>query len=252
MKFLRYVHSAYSAIMFSVVFLVLAPIFFILIQNKSWHKAALQLNRIWARTFFMLSLIPVQQVKKFKPVSGRRYVFCPNHTSYIDIPAVGMIPHSFSFVGKNDMEKVPLFGYMYRKLHITVNRESIISSYKSYQNASIAVDEGKSLVIFPEGGIKTKEPPKLARFKDGAFRIAIEKQIPVIPVTIPYNWIILPDDGKFLLRWKRIKVIYHPPIETEGLTLDDLPALKSDTYQVIEKELRNHFPEIFAEQPHEN
>ena len=75
-----------------------------------------------------------------------------------------------------------------------------------------AIDEGKNLVIFPEGGIITLKDPVMAKFKDGAFRVAIEKQIAIVPVTIPFNWIILPPD-EFLLRWHPLKVIFHEPIE---------------------------------------
>ncbi|NJM26626.1 MAG: 1-acyl-sn-glycerol-3-phosphate acyltransferase, partial [Bacteroidia bacterium] len=103
-------------------------------------------------------------------------------------------------------------------------------------------DKGKSLVIFPEGGIYTKEPPRMVRFKDGAFRAAIEKQIPLVPVTIPNNWIILPDEA-FLLRWGTVHVIFHEPIETKGLTLADMDRLKSDVYQVIDLELKHQLYE---------
>jgi len=79
----------------------------------------------------------------------------------------------------------------------------------------------------------------MARFKDGPFRIAIEKQIPVVPVTIPYNWIILPDDGKFLLnkRERKVKIIFHEPIETKGLKMSDMEDLKQKTFEIIDSEL---------------
>jgi 1-acyl-sn-glycerol-3-phosphate acyltransferase len=79
----------------------------------------------------------------------------------------------------------------------------------------------------------------MVRFKDGAFRLAIEKQIPVVPVTIPNNWIILPPD-EFLLRWGTVSVIFHEPIPTRGMTLADLDTLKHRVFDVIEKELSQH------------
>jgi 1-acyl-sn-glycerol-3-phosphate acyltransferase len=101
-----------------------------------------------------------------------------------------------------------------------------------------AVDEGKSLVIFPEGGILTKHAPAMIKFKDGAFRIAIEKQIPIVPVTIPNNWIILPDQEPLLLRWGLMKVIFHEPIDTKGITLKDVDTLKDQAYSTIHTELQ--------------
>ena len=196
---IRRIYSTYALFIFGVIFILLFPIFLIVVQHKKLHRIGLFLNRIWARLFFFLIVIPVKQELRFKPAHNRRYIFCPNHSSYLDIPIMGLIPHPFVFVGKSSIEKVPLFGYMYRKLHITVDRESLKSKYNTYVRAANAIDENNSLVIFPEGGILSMQPPKLARFKDGAFRVAIDKQIPIIPVTIPYNWIVLPDDDSFLL-----------------------------------------------------
>ncbi len=140
------------------------------------------------------------------------------------------------------MEKIPLFGFMYRKLHITVNRQSLKSRYSTLVRSAEAIEDGKSLVIFPEGGIVSKKMPEMHRFKDGAFRVAIEKQIPVVPVTIPYNWIILPDDS-LLPKLRSLKVVFHEPIHTLGMTLDDIEHLKQRTYDIIDAELKRHFNE---------
>lgn len=137
------------------------------------------------------------------------------------------------------MSKVPVFGYMYSRLHITVDRSNLKSRYSSMIRSLEAIDQGKSLVIFPEGGIITKKDPVIARFKDGAFRTAIEKQIPIVPVTIPYNWIILPP-YEFLVWRGRIKVIFHEPIETTGLTLEDVDMLREKTYNIMNEELKKH------------
>jgi 1-acyl-sn-glycerol-3-phosphate acyltransferase len=83
----------------------------------------------------------------------------------------------------------------------------------------------------------------MGEFKDGAFRAAIEKQIPIVPVTIPYNWIILPAD-QFLLRWHPLKVIFHEPIETTGLTLQDVDALKEKVFRIIDEELKRNLANL--------
>ena len=153
---------------------------------------------------------------------------------------MGLNPINAIFVGKNDMEKIPLFGFMYRKLHITVDRSKLKSRRDTIIASMKAVDEGKSLVIFPEGGILTKNPPHMTPFKDGAFRTAIEKQIPVVPVTIPFNWIILPDQSPMRLHRGLIQVIFHEPIDTKGYTLGQIDDLKNKTYEIIDNELRNH------------
>jgi 1-acyl-sn-glycerol-3-phosphate acyltransferase len=137
------------------------------------------------------------------------------------------------------MENIPLFGFMYRKLHITVDRSSLKSRVNTIVRSLQAIDEGKSLMIFPEGGIITKHPPHLVKFKDGAFRVAIEKQIPIVPVTIPFNWIILPDQPVLMLRRKLMKVIFHEPIETNGYSMDRIDELKNKVFAVINQELEH-------------
>lgn len=237
MKIIRGVHAAYTFLIFTILFILFFPLFIIPIVVKSQHQLVGVINRWWARFFLGLSFFPFKTEFRFKPEKGQSYIFCPNHFSYLDIPTMGLNKVNTIFVGKNDMEKIPLFGFMYSKLHITVDRNSLKSRYTTVVKSKAAIDEGKSLVIFPEGGIVTNNLPQMARFKDGAFRIAIEKQIPIIPVTIPYNWIILPD-STYLPKRLLMSTIYHEPIETTGLTMKDVEMLKQKTFDIINSEIQ--------------
>ena len=201
---------------------------------KSHHWTGI-LNRIWARAFFFSLFMPVRTEYRGQLDKKKQYIFCPNHNSYFDIPTMALTRINSVFVGKEGPDKVPLFGWMYKKLHITVNRESLKSKYTTFVRTMEAVDEGKSLIIFPEGGIIYEKSGKLAPLKEGPFRLAIEKQIPIVPVTIPNNWIILPLN--FLMRWKPVWIIYHKPIPTKGLTANEIPQLKIEVKKVIEEEL---------------
>ena len=124
------------------------------------------------------------------------YVYTPNHFSLLDIALVGYIPQPFVFISKLSLTRLPLFGWVIRTFHIPVDRGSTRSSYQALQQSLRKIDEGKSMVMYPEGGIRTSAPPRLAHFKSGPFRVAIEKQVPVVPVTIPYNWFILAQRQK--------------------------------------------------------
>lgn len=77
----------------------------------------------------------------------------------------------------------------------------------------------------------------MAKFKDGAFKLALDKQIPIIPVTLSYNHLILPDDGKFLLRYKPVKVVIHEPIAVKGGGPNDVKELKSKCFTIIQEQL---------------
>lgn len=242
MKVIRSLHAVYCLLLFTLLFFLVLPFFLIPIIFKKKYYLTGVINRIWANLFFKLTFFPVDLEYRFEHQKGHQYVFCANHFSYLDIPTMGLNRINTVFVGKNDMEKIPFFGFMYKKLHITVNRNSLKSRYATILKSLEAIDEGKSLMMFPEGGILTSECPKMIRFKDGAFRTAIEKQIPIVPVTIPFNWIILPD-GIWLPKIQAIKVIYHEPIETVGMTLNDINSLKRATYDTIESELKEQLNE---------
>ncbi|HEY5749703.1 MAG TPA: lysophospholipid acyltransferase family protein [Chryseolinea sp.] len=239
MKILRGIHTAYGSLVFGILFLVLLPLFLIPIVFPSQYKLVGILNRWWARLLFTFIGVPFRTEYRAALDPKRQYIFCSNHFSYLDIPAMGLVPHNAIFVGKSGIETVPLFGWMYGKLHITVDRKKLKSRYTSVKRSMEAIDEGKNLIIFPEGGIVTEKGPVMGPFKDGAFRVAIEKQIPIVPVTIPYNWIILPPD-EFLLRWHPLRVIFHQPLETAGLTAKDIDSLKQQVFTIIDQELKQH------------
>jgi 1-acyl-sn-glycerol-3-phosphate acyltransferase len=239
MRFLRAIHTGYGLVIFTLLFILLFPLLLIPILFPSLFRLTGWINRWWARLLFTLVFLPFKVERRSHISREKQFIFCPNHFSYLDIPTLGLNPHNTIFVGKSEMENIPFFGYMYRKLHITVNRASLKSKVHTIKRSLEAIDEGKSLVIFPEGGIVTEKEPVMARFKDGAFRVAIEKQIPIVPVTIPYNWIILPPN-EFLLRWHPIKVVFHEPVTTAGLTLDDIDSLKKKVIQIIDAELQKH------------
>jgi 1-acyl-sn-glycerol-3-phosphate acyltransferase len=242
MKILRTVHTAYGFFIFILLLILLFPLLLIPIIFPAQFKWTGIINRWWAKLLFVFVFLPYEVESRSKLDPNKTYIFCPNHFSYLDIPAMGLNPVNAIFVGKNDMERVPLFGFMYRKLHLTVDRGSFRSRGNTVLNSFKAIDDGKSLVIYPEGGIATLHPPQVSPFKDGAFRTAIEKQISVVPVTIPFNWIILPDQKPLRLSRGNVKVIFHEPIETKGMTIMEVKKLKDEVYSVIASELekQNH------------
>jgi 1-acyl-sn-glycerol-3-phosphate acyltransferase len=236
---MKRLHTIYSSIIFLTVFAVVFPFFLILLLKKPWKKGSFIVNNVWAFFFFNFSAIPYKIKYEFKPDRKKQYVFCANHFSILDIPAMGLVVHQpFAFVGKSSFAKKPFFGFMYSRFHILVNRESLKDRYNSLIKSLKAIDEGYSLVIFPEGGIKSKTPPVLAPFKDGAFRAAIEKQISIVPITIGDNWRALPDDGEVLLRRIQNRIIVHKPIDTVGLTLDNIDSLRDQCFNTIQGTLK--------------
>lgn len=243
MKIIRGLHTGYGLIIFSLLFFLLLPIFLIAIVFPKQFKLVGIANRWWAKVLLTFVGIPFRVEYRKKLDHTKSYIFCPNHFSYLDIAALALNKHNTIFVGKNDMVNIPLFGFMYGKLHITVDRAKLKSRYSTVKKSLQAIDEGKSLVIFPEGGIMMDKEPIVNQFKDGAFRVAIEKQIAVVPVTIPYNWIILPAK-QFLLHWHPLHVVFHEPIETTGLSLADVDALKEKVFAIVDEELKQQLAKL--------
>jgi 1-acyl-sn-glycerol-3-phosphate acyltransferase len=223
--------------MFTGVFTLLFPAYYVFLLNPKWNRVAHKLTQVWGKLLFFFSGIRVKRHWEFNFDPESTYIFCPNHFSYADIPLMAAsTPGFFKFVGKRSLEKIPFFGHMYKKLYILVDRNSMMDSYKALTSCLEALDQEINLVIFPEGGIYAEDPPRLTKFKDGPFRMAIEKGIPIVPVTIPFNWIFL-QDTKIDLKGLPLKITYHNPIETKGMKLEDLKGLKEKTKMVIQEAL---------------
>src|SRR5690606_16060875 len=120
---------------------------------------------------------------------NRTYVLCPNHTSILDITILTYLCDTpISFIGKDELLKNPVTRIFFKSIDIPVNRDSKISSFKAYKRASLYLQEGKSVVVFPEGKIDDGFPPTLHPFKSGAFKMATENNIPILPIVIQDAW----------------------------------------------------------------
>lgn len=245
MKFLRQIYRVWGLLCFSVPMLFFLPLFHIFALRKEWHKYASALNRIWAWIFFTGIFIPVRIKRKSKLKKGQNCVYCINHTSWLDIATLGrVIQDDFIFMGKESLTRLPLFGPMFKKIHVTVDRKSKEDSNRALQACMDAVDLGQSPVIFPEGGIKGNNPPRLNPFKNGAFKIAVKKKIPVVPISILYNWYIF--DKTFIPRWHVCEVVIHEPVYPDAYDLDNLEAYKQKVFDIIEEPLKPLYREEVA------
>jgi 1-acyl-sn-glycerol-3-phosphate acyltransferase len=231
-------YSIYALVIFAITFLMVYPLFLLAIWVPKWWRLMYYANQIWAHLFFPLALIRVKILgaEHLKEVQGN-CIICANHFSYLDIPLMVLVPRPFIFVGKSSVAKIPLFGYMFKKLHISVNRSNSRSKYQTYVKSKTALDLGKDLMFFPEGGIFTKSPPEMIAFKEGAFKLAVEKQKLIVPVTLPDNWRIFPDDGKLLPRPGLCRIIIHPPIDPASFEQDALIATQAECFKSIQSKL---------------
>jgi 1-acyl-sn-glycerol-3-phosphate acyltransferase len=173
---------------------------------------------------------------------SKPYIICPNHTSNLDITAMSlMVKNNFCFIGKDELLKNMVTKLFFQTIDIPVNRESKMSSFRAFKSAAERLQQGMSMVIFPEGKIPDDFPPKLHEFKNGPFRLAIEHKIPIIPVTTLNAWEILWDTG--LERGSKpgvCRVVVHKPIETAHLTVEDADRLRDEIYEQINHRFENY------------
>ena len=158
--------------------------------------------------------------------SSATYVFVANHLSMLDIPTYALAcNNTFRFLSKAELGKVPLLGYVIRKLYITVDRNNKSDRSKSLEKMLSSLREGISVFLAPEGTRNTTADP-LLEFKDGAFRLAIAAQIPVAVLTIKNSAKLLSPLKTFEMKPGTITCRWSVPVETKGMTENDLPLLK--------------------------
>jgi 1-acyl-sn-glycerol-3-phosphate acyltransferase len=233
-------YTYYAAAAFALTFAVLYPAFLMCIWVPRWNKYGRKINQYWAKTLFSIIFLPVKIEIEAKLEKGKPYIFLANHFSYLDVAMMGFVPGDAVFVGKASIRKVPFFGYYFKNLHIAVDRSRVKSRAETMRRAGLALDRGSSMVLFPEGGIYTQDPPNLVPFKNGAFRLALDKQIPIIPVTLSYNHVILADQKDLILKRIPAKMVLHQELNPIDYPTEE--ALKQRCFEVIQQQLLEDNP----------
>ena len=222
----------------ATLFVLVFPFQFIFLQFKSGYYIAHQINSISLRLAFLLMGFRVNVDGKEHLSKDENYVFVANHFSMMDIPMMFFVVPKFGvFVGKSSLENLPLFGYMYKKLYIGVDRRNADSRGLVYKMGIEALGKDKNLIIFPEGTISMKAP-KMLPLKDGAFSIAQQSGKKIVPVTIFNNWKILPDGKPITIKNFSFAAKISAPIEITGDSLEDIKQAKLEVIKVFEREIR--------------
>lgn len=223
---------------FIVSMILLWPVFFVLLSLKK-HRASFKLMRIWARWVLTIpGIIPrVKREADPRDINGP-CVFVANHSSYLDIVVSYIaVPTYFVYMGKAEIDKAPLLRMFFKGMNIYVDRKTRTGSYAAFQQAAEKLKNGESVFIYPEGTIESKGNLKL--FKNGAFKLAIENQVPVVPVTFLGNWKLLQNGGFFKSHGRPglTRVLVHKPVYTNGMTGEDLIPLRQKIREIILKDL---------------
>lgn len=232
---LKKVHVYLYVFSVALCYFILWPAFWYFSRKPSRFRMLNALRRIWG----LISSAAVGFIYRFEyeqPIDwSKPYIICPNHTSNLDISAMCVLVNTnCSFMGKEELKDGLVTGLFFRTVDIPVNRDSKMSSYRAFKKASERLQDGVTLIIFPEGKISDDYPPTLHEFKNGPFRLAIEHKIPIIPVSSANTWTHLWDDGtKYGTRPGICKYHVHKPIDTANMAIDDADTLKDEVYEII-------------------
>ena len=223
-------------ILVALPIIVLFPVLIVIISREQWYPLFFKVARLWAKFILAGMGFPYKIVREEKPEKRKSYMFVANHTSMTDIMLMLVaVKNPFVFVGKKELAKIPLFGFFYKRTCILVDRSSAKSRHAVYLRAQKRLKQGLNICIFPEGGVPDPEVV-LDQFKDGAFRLAIDHQIPIVPLTFFDNKKRFPftffSGGPGLMRVK-----IHHFIQTEGLDTKATKTLSEKTREVILNQL---------------
>ena len=212
--------KCYVAIIFVIFAIVLYPFFWILLSNKNWKKISFRLFVFWSWMMRIFCFYRVKKVIDF-PLPEGPYIIVANHSSYLDIFFMySILPkHPFLFLGKGEILSYPIIRTYFKGLNIPVYRKDRSKAATSFTLAKKAVNEGWSLVIFPEGGIPDEGSPAMIPFKKGAFKLAKALNVPIIPISFTNHYKLFSDPTDILgpARPGISKVFIHQAIMPEAI-----------------------------------
>jgi 1-acyl-sn-glycerol-3-phosphate acyltransferase len=190
--------------------------------------------RLWARIILWLLFIPVKVEGRERLDPKESYVFVANHQGAFDIFLIyGHLNRNFKWMMKYQLRKIPFVGFACAKTHqIFVDKRGPKKIKATYDLARETLQDGTSVTVFPEGS--RSFTGHMGVFKKGAFMLADELQLPVVPLTINGSFNIMPRtrDMKFA-RWHRLTLTIHDPIYPVGKGPDNVEATKNQAYDSV-------------------
>ncbi|MBS1917183.1 MAG: 1-acyl-sn-glycerol-3-phosphate acyltransferase [Bacteroidetes bacterium] len=244
MKFLlnplRLIYCLYAFLIFVTLMLLIFPLVLIATFRGKMRGGNFiyKLCRVWANVW--LFMIGIRHKNFFEETVDRnkQYIFIANHISYLDIPLIlkAVRFNTLRVLGKHEMKRVPIFGYIYRNSAIMVDRSSPDQRSKSVRQLKSVLNKGVSIFVYPEGTFNETNY-SLKDFYDGAFRIAIETQTPIKPILFLDTYDRMRYESVFSLNPGRSRALFMDEINVEGLTLRDVQQLKETVYNKMQEVL---------------
>lgn len=236
---LNYLWRIWLLILAFVLTIILGVPVYILSFNKKNYKYAYKLIRLWCfGMFFGMGLrYELINLTDKKIDKSKQYVVISNHTSIMDImlPCILFPNHPLCYVGKKELVKIPIFGTIYKRICVMVDRSSARSRADVYRRCAEKMEEGNSIVIFPEGGVPDDTSIVLDEFKDGAFTLSSKHHSPIAVFTFIGLKEMFPFDHSKGYPGK-VRVYFNDILEPTSSPKD----LKLSAFETIKKTLSEH------------
>lgn len=239
-KVFRFFFSVYGFSVFLLLMFILLPLFIYAFLQKPVKGGNLiyKISRFWADVFFSLLRIKHWNIYEESYDRNKEYIFVSNHISYLDIPMMMKVirKQNIRILGKAEMNKIPIFGSIYKRGTVSVDRRSTKARYNSVKMLIAFIHKRISVFVCPEGTFNVTHQP-LKSFYDGAFKIAIETQKPILPILFLDTYDRLNYKSIFSLNPGRCRGVFLAQTSTEGLTLKDTSILRKKIFDQMEAAL---------------
>ena len=232
---LSLLYKIWVGLVFTVFMILLLPgIVLPFLMGQRFGSIGYAFLWLWSWIFSKLTFIRYKFYGQENFSKGQAYIYVSNHTSFLDIPGLTMLlPGQFRPLAKKELLKIPIFGWIATTAAIIVDRSSPESRKKSIDRLKMFLKKGISILIFAEG-TQNRTDKVLQPFHDGAFRIAIDTQQPVLPIVVLGAGPLMPP-GTINLKPGLIRIYVGKEIPTSGLTTQEVRDLKERTALVMTK-----------------
>lgn len=236
-------YTIYALFWFVLFTLLAFPVvlIFSLFGKRTGGNLICSMAKIWADVWYFVLGIRHENIFESAYDPSRNYIFLFNHISYMDIPCLfkAIRKQPFRVLGKAEIKKIPVFGFIYSRGAVMVDRGDTMRRARSVRILKSLLKHHISIGIFPEGTFN-ETGKALKPFYDGAFRIAIETQTPVKPVLFLDNYNILNNRELLSLKHGRSRAVFLEEISPEGFTLKQVSLFKEKVYTIMENKLKEY------------
>jgi 1-acyl-sn-glycerol-3-phosphate acyltransferase len=242
-KILQTIYCIYALIVFAILTILSAISLLLLLPfgKAKLSKRIYKVCRYWAKTWYLFIGVWHKEIFESKHDFKTPHIFVANHNSYMDIPPIVQLKHQpIRPLGKFESSKIPIFGWVYRAAVILVDRSSPEKRAKSLRNLKAALHKRSSIFIFPEGTFSMTSEQPLKSFFNGAFKLAIEMQVPIQPILMIDAVDRMHYESVFSLTPGPNRVVYLPAIDVSKYNLEDIEKLKNEVYQMMDEGLRRY------------